>query len=100
MDHYVSVEAELLWKFATIIFQNFLPFSLQFCIGVITVSQPKLRRICVDQPLRTNHEDVQKSQTYQQFIRTMESEIRRLDTDSVYNHGKKNAQISKYFCYT
>lgn len=50
----------------------------------------------MDQPLRTNHEDVQKSQTYQQFIRTMESEIRRLDTDSVYNHGiKKRLQIQK-----
>lgn len=57
-------------------------------IESFTVSPPKLRRICVEQPLRTSHEDVQKSQTYQQFIRTMESEIRRLDTDSVYNHGK------------
>lgn len=75
------------------IYRLFPPISYRHDL---TVSQPKLRRICVDQPLRTNHEDVQKSQTYQQFIRTMESEIRRLDTDSVYNHGiKKRLQIQK-----
>lgn len=56
---------------------------------LFTVSQPKLKRICQDLSTKTNHEDIQKSQTYQQFVRNMENEIRRLqETEHFYNNGE------------
>lgn len=79
MVHYVCIEKKE--KSNSRIKNNFDFFN------EITVSPPKLKRITQDPSPRTNHEDVQKSQTYQQFVRTMESEIKRLDSDSVYNNG-------------
>lgn len=56
-----------------------------------SVSQPKLKRVCQDTNLKTNHEDVHKSQTYQQFVRNMDNEIKRLqDTEHFYNNGESS----------
>lgn len=53
------------------------------------VSQPKLKRVSSDINPKTNQEDIQKSQTYQQFVRNMENEIRRLqETEHFYNNGE------------
>lgn len=48
---------------------------------VFTVSQPKLRRINNKPPQmsKPTKEDVTKSQTYQQFMKNMEHELRRLE---------------------
>lgn len=45
------------------------------------VSQPKLRRISMKpvQSSKTMKEDATKSATYQQFLKTMEHELRRLE---------------------
>ncbi|XP_055299107.1 nipped-B protein isoform X6 [Sitodiplosis mosellana] len=54
---------------------------------VCPFSQPKLKRICQDSSPKANHEDVHKSQTYQQFVRNMENEIEHLqETEHFYNN--------------
>lgn len=61
---------------------------------LFTVSQPKLKRICQDSSPKTNHEDVHKSQTYQQFVRNMDNEIKHLqETEHFYNNGESTAHF-------
>lgn len=70
-----------------------LTFSIYLCLFLFVrrvVSQPKLKRVCPDSAIKTN-EDIQKSQTYQQFVRNMENEIRRLqETEHFYNNGESS----------
>lgn len=62
---------------------------VSLCVHRI-VSQPKLKRVCSDST-KSNHEDIQKSQTYQQFVRNMDNEIRRLqETEHFYNNGESS----------
>lgn len=63
------------------------------------VSQPKLKRICQDSDSKTNHEDIQKSQTFQQFVRSMDNEVKHLqDTEHFYNHGESTAHDTFTLC--
>lgn len=54
------------------------------------VSQPKLRRISMKpvQSSKTIKEDATKSATYQQFVKTMEHELSRLEDIETPNNGK------------
>lgn len=60
------------------------------------VSAPKLRKI-VNKPMPTMKsfkEDVLKSQTYQQFMKTMENQLQRLEeTEQPNNIGKIGGKI-------
>lgn len=65
---------------------------------IFAVSQPKLKRICQDDSIKNNHEDVQKSQTYQQFVRNMDNEIKQLqDSEHFYNTGESTTSLPGYF---
>lgn len=81
-------------------FHNCAYFDLfTHSIQLSTVSQPKLKRICQDINPKTNHEDIHKSQTYQQFVRNMDNEIQRLqETEHFYNNGKYSGAMRQTKC--
>lgn len=64
--------------------------------GYTIVSQPKLRRVDANilfPTQKSSKEEFMKSQTYQQFMKNMDHEIKRLEeSDQPYNIGKQALQ--------
>lgn len=70
--------------------------NANWSFSLFVVSQPKVRRVeKIVQSTKTTKEDVVRSQVYQQFVRSMEHELRRFEeTEQPSTVGKLKIQLS------